>query len=205
MAPTAVVMAIRPIASKEDLLDGSENRALRPVFCERGEIGFQSVVELSMIKVLFVCMGNICRSPTAHGVFRDLVYREGLAGRIEIDSAGTHGYHVGAVPDQRAQRTALSRGFDLSDLRARQVKSGDFVRYDYLLAMDRDNYAGLRAICPPGSEHKLHLLMDFAPHWGPREVPDPYYGGQQGFDQVFDMVTVAAQGLLAHIRRIHSL
>jgi protein-tyrosine phosphatase len=158
-----------------------------------------------MVRVLFVCMGNICRSPTAHGVFRDLVNRKGLAGRIEIDSAGTHGYHVGALPDQRAQQTALSRGFDLSDLRARQVKGNDFGRFDYVLAMDRENFLALQAICPPGGEHKLHLLMDFAPQWGMREVPDPYYGGQRGFEQVFDMVTVASQGLLAHIRQVHRL
>ena len=124
---------------------------------------------------------------------------------IEIDSAGTHGYHVGALPDRRAQETAMSRGFDLSDLRARQVLSSDFGLFDYVLAMDRDNFIGLEAICPPGNEHKLFMFMNFAPELGMREVPDPYYGGQRGFDKVFDMVAAASRGLLAHIRAEHRL
>jgi protein-tyrosine phosphatase len=157
------------------------------------------------IRVLFICMGNICRSPTAHGVFRDLVQRQGLQESIELDSAGTHGYHVGAPPDRRAQQTALARGFDLSDLRARQAVSADFDAFDYLLAMDRDNYMCLKAICPPGEEHKLHLFMDFAPQLSIKEVPDPYYGGDQGFEQVFDMVEAASLGLLSHIRANHAL
>ncbi len=156
-----------------------------------------------MVKVLFVCMGNICRSPTAHGVFRHLVEEAGLADRILIDSAGTHSYHVGSPPDQRAQATALERGFDLSDLRARQAVSADFAEFDYLLAMDRDNYRGLKAISLPGYEERLHLFMDFAPRLGRKEVPDPYYGGPKGFEDVFDMVSEASQGLLSHIRNQH--
>ncbi|MBF0255482.1 MAG: low molecular weight phosphotyrosine protein phosphatase [Gammaproteobacteria bacterium] len=148
-------------------------------------------------------MGNICRSPTAHGVFRQLVRQEGLERQIEIDSAGTHGYHIGAAPDQRAQATARSRGFDLSDLRARQVERGDFEQFDYVLAMDRDNYQGLQAICPPGREERLRLFLEFAPQLGRREVPDPYYGGQRGFEEVFDMVDAASRGLLDHIRAHH--
>lgn len=149
-----------------------------------------------MTKVLFVCMGNICRSPTAHGVFRDLVKKAGLTQRIEIDSAGTHAYHVGKPPDRRACETALKRGVDLSDLRARCAQPEDFREFDYVIAMDQDNVEHLAAICPAGMEQKLRLFMEFAPASGVREVPDPYYGGQHGFDQVFDLVESASQGLL---------
>lgn len=153
------------------------------------------------VKVLFVCMGNICRSPTAHGVFESLVERAGLSQQIHVDSAGTHAYHVGNPPDPRSQQTALSRGFDLSRQRARKAEREDFLQFDYVLAMDRDNFQHLRAICPPGMEEKLSLFMDFAPELGLEEVPDPYYGGSRGFDKVFDMVEVAAQGLLEDIRK----
>ena len=155
------------------------------------------------VKVLFVCMGNICRSPTAHGVFRYLVAEAGFEARIEIDSAGTHGYHVGEPPDERATETALARGVDIGDLRARRAEPEDFLYYDYILAMDQDNYHSLARICPRGMERKLLLLMDYAPDLRRREVPDPYYGGQQGFDQVFDLVEAAARGLLADITRRH--
>lgn len=155
------------------------------------------------IKVLFVCMGNICRSPTAHGVFRQLVRQAGLEGQIEIDSAGTHGYHVGNPPDERAWATALGRGVDIGDLRARHAGVEDFLHYDYILAMDQDNYRSLSRICPPGMKTKLMLLMDFAPELRRREVPDPYYGGQRGFDQVFDLVEAAARGLLSELTRRH--
>jgi len=154
-----------------------------------------------MVKVLFVCMGNICRSPTAHGVFRDLVRKEGLQERIEIDSAGTHAYHVGNEPDQRAQATAQARGIDLSDLRARQVTGDDFVNYDYILAMDEENHDILRELCPRGEEGRLRLFLEFAPWQGVREVPDPYYGGAQGFEHVFDLVDAASRGLLKDIQR----
>ena len=150
-------------------------------------------------------MGNICRSPTAHGVFRHLVESEGYADQIDTDSAGTHAYHVGESPDQRSQATALQRGFDLSDLRARQAVSADFEEFDYVLAMDRSNYEGLRAICPPGLNGKLHMFMKFAPELGINEVPDPYYGGQRGFENVFDMVSQASQCLLEYIRAEHNI
>jgi protein-tyrosine phosphatase len=148
-------------------------------------------------------MGNICRSPTAHGVFRALVQREGLVDRIVIDSAGTHAYHVGNAPDKRAAATALRRGVDLSDLVARRVSDDDFETFDYLLAMDQDNFISLSEICPDHQIEKIHMFMDFAPEMRTREVPDPYYGGAAGFDRVFDLVEAAADGLLQHIRRRH--
>ena len=156
-----------------------------------------------MVKVLFVCMGNICRSPTAHGVFRSLVAREGLADAITIDSAGTHAYHVGSGPDKRAQATARSRGVDLSDLVARRVESGDFDQFDYVLAMDQENFISLSEICPDEHIEKIHMFMDFAPGMRTREVPDPYYGGPSGFERVFDLVEAASEGLLDEIRRRH--
>ena len=155
------------------------------------------------VQVLFVCMGNICRSPTAHGVFRKMVIDEGLSDRIEIDSAGTHAYHVGNPPDRRAQQTADARGIDLSDLRARQARSEDFSQFDYVLAMDQDNYHSLMSICPTGYEDKVYMFLDFAPAIRSREVPDPYYGGPEGFETVFDMVDAASRGLLTDIRRKH--
>ncbi len=155
------------------------------------------------VAVLFVCMGNICRSPTAHGVFRKLVHEQGLAELIAIDSAGTHGYHVGKPPDRRAQETARRRGIDLGDLRARKVAAEDFLSYDYVLAMDQDNYFALLEICPTGMRDKLQLFMDYAPDMRTREVPDPYYGGPTGFERVFDLVEAAAQGLLDEIRTRH--
>jgi protein-tyrosine phosphatase len=148
-------------------------------------------------------MGNICRSPTAHGVFRSLVEKEKLADRIAIDSAGTHAYHEGNAPDRRAQETARRRGIDLSDLVARKVDAGDFERFDYVLAMDQDNWVSLSQICPEPHRDKLHLFMDFAPQMRTREVPDPYYGGPSGFERVFDLVEAAAQGLLDEIRGRH--
>jgi len=156
-----------------------------------------------MVKVLFVCMGNICRSPTAHGVFRNLVEKEGLLHAIGIDSAGTHAYHLGNPPDKRAQATALGRGVDLSDLLARRVAPEDFDAFDYVLAMDQDNYMALCEICPDQHVEKVHMFMDFAPHMRTREVPDPYYGGPAGFDRVFDLVEAASAGLLEEIKRRH--
>jgi len=155
------------------------------------------------VRVLFVCMGNICRSPTAQGLFRRLVEEAGLEEVIETDSAGTHAYHVGNPPDLRAQETARRRGLELSDLRARQVCQEDFERFDYILAMDEDNYYSLSLICPREHQGKLKLLMEYAEHWGEREVPDPYYGGDQGFERVFDMVEAACRGLLEEIQNCH--
>lgn len=146
-------------------------------------------------------MGNICRSPTAQGVFTKLVIEEGLTHLIEIDSAGTHAYHVGEPPDRRARETAQRRGIDLSRQRARRALAEDFELFDYVLAMDQDNLRALAALCPPGYEERLRLFMDYAPHLESREVPDPYYGGANGFEAVFDMVDEAARGLLEAIRR----
>jgi len=155
------------------------------------------------VKVLFVCMGNICRSPTAQGVFRALAQEAGLADAIEIDSAGTHAYHVGKAPDRRAQQTARRRGMSLEDLRARAATEEDMARFDYVVVMDQDNFHDLLGICPPQYERKVHLLMDFAPELRVREVPDPYYGAERGFEQVFDMIEAAASGLLRHIQERH--
>jgi protein-tyrosine phosphatase len=152
-----------------------------------------------MIKILFVCMGNICRSPTAQGVFNKLVEERGLEGRVSVDSAGTHAYHVGEPPDARSARAAANRGIDLSHQRARRVTVQDFHQFDYVLAMDSDNYNHLTAMCPEGSEYKLRLFLSFAPHIEIRDVPDPYYGGVTGFERVLDMVEEAARGLLEDV------
>lgn len=156
-----------------------------------------------MIRVLFVCLGNICRSPTAEGVFRRVVERAGLLEHIEIDSAGTHAYHVHAPPDSRSQAAALRRGIDLSNLRGRRAVRADFEQFDYILAMDRENLSNLKTICPPGLEHKLKLFLEYAPHRKEREVPDPYNGGERGFEQVLDMIEEASQGLLQELRKQH--
>ena len=160
---------------------------------------------MEKISVLFVCMGNICRSPTAEGVFRKLVQEEGVADVFHIDSAGTHAYHVNNPPDQRAQSAAQSRGIDISSLRARQVEVSDFTEFDHVLVMDRDNYDALRFVCPKAHSHKLRYFLDYAPHLKTREVPDPYYGGAQGFERVLDMIEQAAQGFLQQVRREASL
>lgn len=160
---------------------------------------------MQKVSVLFVCMGNICRSPTAEGVFRHLVRQEQLEDRVHTDSAGTHAYHIGNPPDPRALVTAECRGIELQDLRARRVLAEDFELFDYVLAMDRDNYEILATICPPGYETRLRMFLEFAPHLNIAEVPDPYYGGASGFERVFDMVEEAAKGLLAEIRTAHNL
>ena len=151
--------------------------------------------------VLFVCLGNICRSPTAEGVFRRLARDAGLEGRIRIDSAGTGGYHVGASPDARAMAAAQARGYDLASLRARKVAPEDFEQFDLILAMDEDNLEHLRGIAPESTRARLGLLLDYAPERPEREVPDPYYGGRNGFEQVLDLVDEACAGLLEEFRR----
>jgi len=150
--------------------------------------------------VLFVCTGNICRSPTADGVMRRLVREAGLAQAIRVDSAATHDYHVGEPPDARAQEHARRRGYDLSALRARQVAREDFEYFELILAMDRGHLEILRRIAPPEHRHKLRLFMEFADERQADEVPDPYYGGPAGFERVLDMVEAAARGLLAQLR-----
>jgi len=154
------------------------------------------------IKVLFVCMGNICRSPTAHGVFRSMVAEQGLAELIEVDSAGTHAYHVGQPPDRRSAKKALEFGIDIADLRARQAVPNDFKEFDYVLAMDHENYSALRIISPTPYRDRLHLFLTFTKAKKvPKEVPDPYYGGSNGFDIVYSLVEQASIGLLDHIKK----
>ncbi len=155
--------------------------------------------EAGVVRVLFVCTGNICRSPTAEGVFRALVARHGLEGEIGADSAGTHGYHVGEAPDPRSCAAARARGVVLDDLRARQVSPADFSAFDLVLAMDRGHHAHLARLCPPGREERLRLFLDFAPHLGVRDVPDPYYGGPDGFERVLDLIEAGCEGLLRRI------
>ncbi len=158
---------------------------------------------MSKISVLFVCMGNICRSPTAEGAFRHLVHQQELDRHIKTDSAGTHAYHTGERPDRRAQQIALSRGLDISDLRARKVKQADFKKFHYVIAMDQANYQELAELTPEGHEDRLRLFLDFAPNLKESEIPDPYYGGPKGFEYVFDLVEEASQGLLDEIRKKH--
>lgn len=154
-----------------------------------------------MKRVLFVCTGNICRSPTAEGVFTRLVVEAGLAHLIEADSAGTHEYHIGEPPDRRSQSAARRRGVDISGLRARRVERADFDDFDYVVAMDRGHVGALNAECPARRRHVVKLfLRDFAPHLGVQDVPDPYYGGPQGFEYVLDVIEAAAAGLLAEIQ-----
>ena len=151
-----------------------------------------------MVKVLFVCMGNICRSPTAEGVFRYKVAQANLQDHISIDSAGTHAYHVGNPPDARAQDAALKRNIDLSSQRARRVNADDFSSFDYVIAMDDSNKRDLLTICPAGFEDRIHLFLDFA-EGNETEVPDPYYGQGRGFEIVLNLVEDAADGLLVRI------
>lgn len=151
-------------------------------------------------RVLFVCMGNICRSPTAHGVFLKLLQDEGEDLAVEVDSAGTHGYHVGSRPDPRSMEAALRRGYDLGMVRARQVEAEDFERFDLVLAMDSDNFANLERIAPAAHRGKLKLFLEFGREFDERDVPDPYYGGGGGFERVLDLVEDAARGLLQHLR-----
>ena len=158
-----------------------------------------------MVRVLFVCMGNICRSPTAEGVFQALIERERLSSKIQIDSAGTHAYHVGEPPDARAQEAAHRRGIDLSHQRARKVRHEDFLEFDYVLAMDQSNYEDLRELCHPDYESRLRLFLDFAVDSPECDVPDPYYGGAQGFERVLDLIEQASVGLLDEIREQHKL
>jgi protein-tyrosine phosphatase len=149
--------------------------------------------------VLFVCAGNICRSPTAEGVFAKKLADAGLSGRIVVDSAGTHGYHVGEPPDPRTQSAARARGYELSNLRARRVEREDFERFDLVLAMDKDNRAFLAQLCPPAVGHKLKLMMEYARNSAAREVPDPYGGGPDGFETVLTMLEDATEDLLLSI------
>jgi len=153
------------------------------------------------VKVLFVCMGNICRSPTAEAVFRRTVERLGLDATIDCDSAGTHDYHIGEPPDERACRAALQRGYDMSALRARQVNQDDFGYFDHILAMDRDNLELLKQACPAEHRHKLALYCDSDEKHAGQEVPDPYFGGGRGFERVLDMIEQVSARLADRLGR----
>lgn len=152
------------------------------------------------IGVIFICMGNICRSPTAEAVFRRHVEEAGLSDVIFIDSAGTHDYHIGEPPDTRTQRAAKQRGYEMGSLRGRQVGAGDFARFDYVLAMDEANLSILQGLQPREAQGHLGLFLEFAEQHNAREVPDPYFGGEDGFEHVLDLVEDASRGLLKHIR-----
>jgi len=156
-----------------------------------------------VIKVVFVCLGNICRSPTAEGIFRKLVTDAGLSDLIEVDSAGTSNWHVGGPPDSRSTAVAKTRGIDLSTQKSRQFSADDFNTFDYVIAMDSSNHQNLSTLCPPGCEDRLRLCLSFAPSVQLTDVPDPYF--EDGFDEVFDMIEVAGRGLLAEIRESHNL
>ena len=175
------------------------NRSLSAVRHKAEQVAGSAVVTVK--RVVFVCTGNICRSPTAEGVFRKMIREAGLEDSVQIASSGTHAYHVGEAPDLRAQQAALKRGYDLGDLKARQVTQDDFRDFDLILAMDWENLALLQQQCPRSYKHKLHLLMRFAGEHDAATVPDPYYGGPEGFNTVLDYVEDACQGLIEVVRR----
>jgi protein-tyrosine phosphatase len=154
-----------------------------------------------MVRVLFVCMGNICRSPLAQGVFESVLRREGLEDLIFVDSAGTGGWYVGSPPDGRAQRSASLRGLDLSSQRARRITPEDCENFDYILTMDEENYRAVSSLCR--GRAVVRPFLDFATDSPEREVPDPYYGGPEGFEHILDLVEDASEGLLADIRAWH--
>ena len=150
-------------------------------------------------RLLFVCLGNICRSPMVEGVFRRIADEEGVADRFEIDSAGMGDWHIGQAPDTRAQAAALNRGMDISAQSARQVTQADFDRFDLLLAMDGSNFAELTQLAPKSARHKVRRFLDYAPHLSTQDVPDPFYGVSEGFDHALDLIEEAARGLLAEL------
>ena len=166
-----------------------------------GAHNIRSAAEIKRRGVLFVCTGNICRSPTAEGVFRVFVEREGLTGRVLVDSAGTHGYHIGDPPDPRAVAHANRRGYDLSKLRARRVTAADFERFDLILACDSGHRQLLRRLADKAQHGRIAMFLDYAPELGLTEIPDPYYGGADGFEHVLDIVERASAGLLAALKR----
>ena len=159
----------------------------------------RTIRDQTSVGVLFVCLGNICRSPSSEGVFRHKAAQNSHGADIRIDSAGTGSYHIGQPPDQRAILSAAKRGVKINDLRARQVIPADFDLFDYIVAMDRFNYQDLVAMAPDDYSGRICMFMDFAPGWSEQEVPDPYYGGRGGFERVLDMIEDAAEGLLNDI------
>ncbi|NNE64202.1 MAG: low molecular weight phosphotyrosine protein phosphatase [Gammaproteobacteria bacterium] len=162
------------------------------------------MIENKQVSIIFVCMGNICRSPTAHGVFQALVNEHKLNDAIGVESAGTHSYHIGSPPDLRSQATALKNDVNLSGLKARRFIREDFDKFDYIIGMDASNIADIRSIEPDDHEATVALMLDYSKKYSRKEVPDPYFGND-GFDMVFDMIEDASMGLLDHIRRKHNL
>ena len=156
-----------------------------------------------MFRVLFVCTGNICRSPTAEGIFKNLLSKRGLTHRIEADSAGTSSWHAGDPPDPRSTETALARGVDIRDQRARTLRPNDFKDFDLLLAMDTGHYTTMNRACPPELQSRIEILMKYAPVSGLSDVPDPYYGSGDGFGRVYEMIEIASKGLLDEIESRH--
>ena len=155
-----------------------------------------------MVRILFVCAGNICRSPLAQGIFEEVVQREGLEGKVEADSAGTHAYyHLGDQPDPRAQESAAARGLDISSQRSRMVEPEDCERFDYILTMDEENYRKVTDLCRGSAV--VRPFLDYAPDLPEREIPDPYYGGPEVFERAMDLAERASEGLLDHIREQH--
>ena len=154
---------------------------------------------MNMINILFVCMGNICRSPSAEGFFIHALQNSDVRDQVSTDSAGTHGYHVGHAPDSRAVSTALNFDVDISQLRARKVSASDFNDYDLIIAMDRNNFEDLQLIQPAGSKASLTMMMQYNPESRPDEVPDPYYGGMDGFTYMCNLLESATQGLLKEV------
>ncbi|RBP40845.1 protein tyrosine phosphatase [Eoetvoesiella caeni] len=163
--------------------------------------GFSRTISIMMTKVLFVCMGNICRSPSAEGVFRHLIDEAGLSGVVEVDSAATHNFHIGEAPDARAQAAARKRGYDISACVARQITADDFREFDFILVMDWENLSALQQQCPKIYQHKLMLLMRFANEFEEATVPEPYYGGPEGFAKVLDYLEDSCQGVLEVVRK----
>jgi len=159
----------------------------------------------SKVRILFVCMGNICRSPTAQGVFDQLINAQGLGKIITTDSAGTGAWHTGKSPDSRARKVAKRRGYNLDKYRARMVNEQDYERFDLILAMDRENIASMQSQCPAEYQAKLKLLLSFSSATDELEVPDPYYGGQRGFELVLDLVEDACHGLISHLQNKYRL
>ena len=155
--------------------------------------------EVESVRVLFVCLGNICRSPAAQGVFETLAEKAGMA-NVQVDSCGTGGWHVGAAPDARAADAAAARGYAIAHLRARQLQAEDFVRFDYILAMDESNLLEVQLMSSPGCQSHIGLFMDFAPERAVAEVPDPYYGGEKGFNQMLNLVEAASAGLILALK-----
>lgn len=180
--------------------ESSDNRPAREHGTDSGAAAGAVESEPSA-RVLFVCMGNICRSPTAEGVFRETLRTRAPELHVHVDSAGTHAYHVGEPPDRRACRAAAHRGIDLSGQRARRVSTADFSAFDLVLAMDEDNFRTLSGISPPEYRSRIRLFLEFAPEAGRDSVPDPYYGGATGFEYVLDLVEEASLGLLAYLQR----